>query len=408
VVTAAAQVRAVPGSQTSPFNRVADWIDARIKSLAKAGDRALLLVLAAIVFAVLFTILMGRLFTPSPPELTRIPYSTFKQNLDHVASVTTTGRSIDGRMKSPVRLSGISSTVQSFTTVIPAYGDGDLEGQLEKDGVKIDDGRITFGWDIVVAATPFATLAAILAGFVIVAIVAMITFPPNIKDADLREKQYAPLIPFLGAFFTLILAAFLFSVLAGNGSSGGNRLLPLAEGYFLSWIFGCGVVQTCVGLALLMGDYQVTFAVGAVRRTAEAIVHLGVVLAAVATAGVLVQPLFVLYPDRGVEGSIAWVFMAALPILAIPLGAAFRETRGLDELRHTTNLAMAMVLVLTVAYGVASAGTEQEIRVWYGALFIGTVVAQLALCGLFAGYEATLSLLSPKPAEPAAPRAALA
>ena len=395
-------------SRGSPADPAIKWIRGRIDDLRRAGRNALPLLAAAIVFAALFTVLMGRVFTPSPPELTRIPYSTFKQNLNQVSSVTTTGRSIDGKMKKPVKLDGISGNVLSFTSLIPTYGDGDLEAQLEKDGVRIDDARIAFTWDIVVAATPFATLAAILAGFVIVAIVAMITFPPDIKDEEHRRRQYAPLIPFLGAFFTLILAAFLFSVLAGNGSSGGNRLLPLAEGYFLSWIFGCGVVQTCVGLALLMGDYQITFAVHPVRSTARAIVHLGVVLAAIATAGVLVQPLFVLYPDQGIEGRIAWVLMAGLPILAVPLGAAFRESRILDNLKDTTYVAMFMVLAATLAYGVASAVTEQEIRAWYGVLFIGMVVAQLALCGVFAAYEATLSLLDAGKPAPAAPRVAQA
>lgn len=379
----------------SPADQAVKWLRGRIDDLRRAGPYAMRLVVATIVFAFLFTILMSRVFTPSPPELVRIPYSTFKQNLNHVASVSTAGRTIDGKMKQPVKLHGISGSVVSFTTLIPTFGDGDLEAQLEKDGVTVDDARITFSWDIVVAATPFATLAAILAGFVIVAIVAMITFPPDIHTKEHEQREWAPLIPFLGAFLSLILAAFLFSVLAGNGSSGGNRLLPLAEGYFLSWIFGCGVVQTCVGLALLMGDYKITFTVNVVRRTARTIVHLGVVLAAIATAGVLVQPLFVLYPDQGVEGGIAWVLMALLPILAVPLGAAFRESRILDNLKDTTYFAMFMVLAATLVYGALSTVTEQEIRVGYGALFIGMVVAQLLLCGLFAAYEATLSLLDP-------------
>src|SRR5579864_8868500 len=346
------------GAVSAGADQTIRWLKSRIDDLRRAGDAAVPLVAVAAVFAALFVILMARFFTPSPPELTRISYSAFKQNLDKVAEVSTTGRNIDGKMKTPIKLSGVEGTVLSFTTLIPTSGDGDLEAQLEKYKVTIDDPKITFNWDIVQSATPFATLAAILA---------MLTFPPNAGD---KGKRYAPLVPFLAAFFTLILAAFLFSVLAGLGSSGGNRLLPLAEGYFLSWIFGCGVVQTCVGMAFLMEDYQTTVDVKPVRRTARWIVHLGVVLAAVATSGVLVQPLFVLYPDQGVEGTVAWILMGILPMLAIPIGAAFRRSRIIDNLRDTTYVAIAMVLIVTFLYGIASAMTEQEIRASYGAQFI--------------------------------------
>lgn len=73
------------------------------------------------------------------------------------------------------------------------------------------------------------------------------------------------------------------------------------------------------------------------------------------------------------------------------------------SLRKAGELALPLVGA-AIVFAVTSAVTEQEIRVWYGALFIGLVVAQLGLCGLFAAYEATLALLNP----PAAPRAALA
>ena len=381
----------------------------------RENDRNLLtlLLIASVIAAGLFAILMVQRFTPNPAELTRIPYSDFKAHLSSVAEVSTARNNIDGEMRSPLTLKGFKKPVRSFTTQIPSYGDPNLESELEGVHAVINEQKIVFDWDVVQSATPFATLAAILAGFVVIAIVAILTFGPT---AGAAEQQYAPLVPFLAAFFTLILAAFLFSVLAGSGAAGGNRLLPLAEGSCLSWIYGGGVVQTCGGIAWLMTDYQVSSAVEPVNRTARWIVHLGVGLAAIATSGILVQPLYVLYSDQGAEGNAAWALTAALPIVAIPIGARFRkrvlagevnrasgksQTASLVLLKYTTWLAIALVLVMTVGYGAASGSTEQVIRSSYGLLFGLMVLAQIALCGLFAAYEASLPPLErevPKPA----------
>lgn len=353
-------------------------------------------------------IAMARIFTPSPPQLARIPYSDFKAHLAQVKSVNTTGRNIDGEMKSPVYLSDLRKSVVSFTTQIPSSGDTGLESQLEQQQVVVNDMKIYFDWDVVGSAIPFATLAAILAGFVIISIVAMLTFKPDAGDTKFR---YLPLIPFLGAFFTLVVAAFLFSVLAGDGATGGNRLLPLAEGYFLSFVFGSGVVQTCVGIAWLLDVYRTSFGHAPVKLTARWIVHMTVGLVGVSTAGVLVQPLFVLYSDQGNEGMFAWALMAALPILAIPIGnrlrpifAALRprerkdsattELPGqVDHLVVTTGVAMVFVLLAAIGYGAATVSTEQAVRAGYGLVFTILVVAQLLLCGVFAAYESSLPLL---------------
>lgn len=386
------------GGKGPTWKRAFRWLKDRIDIAQKAGKKSFRILVAATVFAIAFLFVFPLVFTPSPQALTPIPYSEFKLHLNQVDSISTSGRNIDGVMKGAVSVSGIKDPVHSFTTEVPSYGDGDLESELEHDGVKINEQKIPFDWDIVVSATPLATLAAILAGFVIVSIVAILTFAP---DSGVEGQRYAPLIPFLGAFFTLVLATFLFSVLAGSGASGGARLLPLTEGYFISLVFGCGVVQTCVGIEWLMEDYKVAAGVKPVRQTARWIVHLGVLLAAVATAGVLVQPLFILSADQGLKGSVAWILMAGLPVLAIPLGTLFRETKDPDRLKDATFEAVLLALGATIGYGVTSTFTEQVIRSSYGPFFFGMVFAQLLLCALITAYEAALPLFETAEAQPA-------
>jgi hypothetical protein len=290
-------------------------------------------------------------------------------------------------MKGPVSVSGIEGKVRNFTTQIPSYGDSQLESELEHDRVVVNDQKISFDWDIVQSATPLATLAAVLAGFVVLAIVAILTSEPTSGE---KKVRYTPLIPFLGAFFTLALASFLFSVLAGSGPTGGGRLLPLTEAYFNSLIFGCGVVQMCVGIAWFMEGY-VTSSVNPVRGTARWIVHVGVLLAAVATAGVLVQPLFVVSADE-LKGVVAWSLMAGLPIIAVRIGIGFRAAGDPDRLRDATYEGVVLALVATIGYGLASVAAEDIIRAWYGWVFIMMVVAQLLLCALIVAYEAALPL----------------
>lgn len=364
---------------------------ARINGLTRQDRDTFYRWVAAAVFLGVVVVLITWVFTPSPPALTRISYSEFKKHLDNVASVTTTGRNLDGKMKVAESIQGAGSPVLSFTTEIPTYGDADLQALLERNNVTVNPGKDTFNWDVVLSATPFSTLAAILAGFVIIAIVAMLTFPPNAGE---EKKQYAPLIPLLAAFFTLVLAAFLFSVLSGAGTTGGNRLLPLTEGYFLSWIFGCGVVQTCVGITWLMQDYKTSSGAEPVRETARWIVHLGVGLAAVATSGILVQPLFVLYANQESVGTIAWIGMGLLPILAVPIAGPIRRYWSPDHLKMTTAVAIVLTLIATVGYGAASAFTEQQVRGIYGPVFDFMVVMQVVLCGIFTAYEASLPILA--------------
>ena len=81
------------------------------------------------------------LFAPAQPTTVTLPYDVFKQQVaaDNVVSVTSTGDTITGVTKTPVKESP-SSTVSSknFTTQRPTFADGTLEPLLEQHGVTIN------------------------------------------------------------------------------------------------------------------------------------------------------------------------------------------------------------------------------------------------------------------------------
>ena len=110
-----------------------------------------------------------------------LPYSAFKAQVkaDNVRSVTTSGGTLEGETRKPVQEPGSTTVSTSFTTRLPSFGDPTLEAALESDKAQINPGRASFTWDVAATASPLSTLAAVLAGFVLIAIVAILTFPPS-------------------------------------------------------------------------------------------------------------------------------------------------------------------------------------------------------------------------------------
>lgn len=324
-----------------------------------------------------------------------LPYDVFKsQVLEHnVASIATIGNIVDGSTRRPIAEPGTGRLSTSFTSQLPTFADAELEPALEADKALINSARESFTWDVVPAAPSLSTLSAVLAGFVLIAVVAILTFPPRgpIPTHD-------PLHPMLAAFITLVVAALLYAVLAGGGSSGGTHLAPLAEDYVVSWILAYGVLQTSVGIAWLLRDYGV--ADDAVRA-ARLMVHTAVVVLAASLAGILVQPLYVLYPTSAVANGIAWGVTAALPVLAGLLGeSAASATAGSDaataraqlrRLKQMTPVALALLVAAVVGFGVISGSSEETVRQGgYRTVFSVLVAAQVLLAWLVFRYELVL------------------
>ncbi|HEY1455351.1 MAG TPA: ATP-dependent zinc metalloprotease FtsH [Candidatus Dormibacteraeota bacterium] len=85
-------------------------------------------------------IITNVLFAPAQPTTVTLPYDVFKAQVaaDNVVSVTTTGDSITGVTKTPVKESGTGTTATHFTTQRPSFADDSLEPLLEQHGVTIN------------------------------------------------------------------------------------------------------------------------------------------------------------------------------------------------------------------------------------------------------------------------------
>ena len=93
----------------------------------------------AILFAV--NILVSNLFfSANQPQTVTIPYNTFIQQVDagNVTSITSTGDSITGSTKTPVKEPPNGPSSKNFQTQRPSFATDDLEGMLRAHDVTIN------------------------------------------------------------------------------------------------------------------------------------------------------------------------------------------------------------------------------------------------------------------------------
>jgi hypothetical protein len=312
--------------------------------------------------------------TPEPT-----PYSTFKSMVEHQQVASLVSNKAQGDLVTFVTTDG-----HYHTTRFPAYTDQSLETVLESRGVVINDPKMAIApWDIVSSAAPFALFGAVMAGFVFIALIGILTQPPRGPGFPIPA---APLAALIQAFLSLVAAAFLLSVLAG-GSAAAGRLMPIVEGFTLSWLLALGVVQTAVAIAWVMSEYKVDRRVVA---AANFIVIFGIGLAAVSTAGIIVTPLYESETSPQ-TAALIWLLMAAPFVVSLWLGRRWRTKTGEAGIYWLNNPALGGVVIVTVAYLLVSAFlTDSALRSHLGAAILAMELAQLGLAGLFAGYSASL------------------
>lgn len=348
--------------------------------------------LAGIVVVAL-TIVGAYLVAPSPAVRVVLPYDMFKAQLKNhnLASLTTVGARIEGVTCTSVKEPGTQRVATLFATTPPSYGDPELEALVEASpgcngqGVSVNAQRVAFRWDFIPSATPLSTFSAVLAGFVIIAVATILSFPTEGKT-----PPHIPLQPLLTAFLTLVVAAFLFAVMTGIPPGGGDLLLPLAQGYAISWLLVFGILQTVVGIAWLMKHFDME---ASALRAARWVVHVGVLVLGIAIAGAITQALYVLYPDRLVEDFAAWAFVSAVPLLGVPIGV--RLNRGHPEklLSDLTLPALGLVVAGLLGCTLLLGISEQQARDVYRILFSLMVGAQVVLAATVVLYEASLPIV---------------
>lgn len=262
-------------------------------------------------------------------------------------------------------------------------------------------GQPEFGWSIVASAGSLSAVAGVLAGFVFAAIVAMLTTPPRRADLTPAPPTSALSVLF-GAFFSLVVAAVLFAVLAGSGANI-QQYRPWVEGYCLIWILCLGVVQLAAGIRWLLSDYGVD---AEMRVIGRALIVAAIAISAIAVAGVLTQPAYVHHSQHVVRDGLLWLGNAAIIVASI-----FVRRKRVTDLADVTLVAIVAVVLMAVAYGVTSSLMDAWVKTAYHTPLglAAAAVSAVVLSFLFGGYlkgsppRSSGSKASSDPAPPAPP-----
>lgn len=351
----------------------------------------ILILAAPVIYVIALALLL-----PATPLPAHEAYDMFKRQLDNGlvqwVSTANTGQFIEVGLNNH----------QEVVARRPAFEDPDLEHALEIGKVQINPiQHSSLAWDIVVSATTFATLSAILAGFVFIGIIGILTLPPHGEDqprpplAVLNEEIRLPLLALVQAFLTLVDAAFLFSILAGE-SSGAGRVGPIFEGFSPSWLLALGVVQMAVAIAWILDRYELDWPV---VRTSNWIAYFAVALALVSTAGVLVTPIYNVPSVSGGEAGLLWA-VAAAPVLAcLALGWRWNYRSSASPYQLTLPMIIAVGFVTATYVTLTALAGENEFVKNFRIFFLVAVASQVALAGLSALYLASLPGRRPEPKE---------
>jgi hypothetical protein len=349
--------------------------------------------------------LVGAVLAPHPDSLAQISYNALAQRLTAQA---------DGTLQGQDRIASIHSSATSLraelahggelVAIRPPFDDPGLLPILKQARVEVKSPSDAFGWDVVAASTAFATLSAVLAGFGFIAILAILTVRPRHKYHPTQS-----VLALTQAFLSLVVAALLFSLLAGDVSAR-DSISPDINAYAISWLLALGIVQMGVAMAWLMQDYGMA---PPVHHATWWFVTFAVLLAAGGSASVLVTPAFALHPDEW-----WWWRNAGLWIWAtVPFwvgGTLWRDWAKPDKtegaLDRLTLLAVLAVAGTSIAAALVAFPNESQLHnaVVYGAILYLALLGQCVLALLVAFYQATLPHgPEPDPSRPHNPEPAL-
>ena len=252
--------------------------------------------------------------------------------------------------------------------------------------------RTELAWSLISSSPALSGFSAVLAAFTFAAMVLLLT---RELQEDSRGRLRAGLDPQIGrpissmlaAFFSLIMAAFLFAAMTGEVADKANPR-QFIEGALPSVVLAIGVVQMAVGVAWLL---RVRDLVGVPVDLARLMVRATVVLAAFFLAGIVVSPLLQKLADPGfaVSSWIAWVALMGLIVGAIPVGAFSRGLVGRyfrqDQIIRYVNVgSMAVSVLAALGWNVLTSVSRCAVFPLYGSkggnlIIVGSFVLAAAL-----------------------------
>jgi hypothetical protein len=161
-------------------------------------------------------------------------------------------------------------------------------------------------WNILGATQDFSIFAGVLAGVVFLAIndytkVGQRRSPPTNRQLPLM----------VGAFFSFVVASFLFGVLHGEADQSPSTY---AEAICPSVVLAIGVVQLAVSLAVGLDEKS-----GA-RGAADSVAYATILIAVVFLTGVVVSPFFQALPQTNPPFNLDpwWLWVGSIGLITIP------------------------------------------------------------------------------------------
>lgn len=231
--------------------------------------------------------------------------------------------------------------------------------------------------------------AGVLAGFVFLAMVDYTRPRPSFGEPDLSKADQLPLM--VGAFFSFVVAAFLFAVLHGDGRQ--PQVNQFVQAICPTAALAIGVVQLAVSLVL--GLREQPGAAGA----AELVAYATIVISIVFFTGIVVSPLFqatqldLTSPYLPVPWQpVVWIgsmVLMACPILILLVARRARSFAPLSYRRYLQiHLSIAISVVSAIALNIMTGAGDLSViytnvagRAALGVLLIvvGVPMAALAL-----------------------------
>lgn len=274
--------------------------------------------------------------------------------------------------------------------------------------------KAELGWSLISSALALSGFSAVLAAFMFAGMVLLLTrelrqYSGGRLQSAIDPQIGRPIAFMFAAFFSLVMAAFLFAAMTGEEADKANPK-QFIEGALPSLALTLGVVQMAVGLAWLL---TVRDLLGIPADLARLVVHATIVLAGVLLTGVVVSPLLQRLVDPGfaVDTWVSWLVLMGLIVAAIPVGVLSRRPVGRllwqDQIVRLVNVgsigtSVVAALCWTVLTGVSrcavlplydSIGGNLIVLAFFGVVMLMLAALEVATPGLEQGRSPLTSRL---------------
>jgi hypothetical protein len=120
------------------------------------------------------------------------------------------------------------------------------------DSLPVDCRLLPLTFDIASAAGWYSSIAGVLAGFALLAILLPLD---HLEDDSDEATTSNAVVVFVSAFFSLLILSFAYAVLAGRSGDGDELAIAAFEQLLLGGVFGLSTLLLLVGLHAVLRSY---------------------------------------------------------------------------------------------------------------------------------------------------------